>query len=170
MSTVRTRTPTQGGFTLVELLTAVTVMAILLAIATPSFRDVALAGQLRSSANDLLATSRLARSEAIKQNAVITLCVSPDGATCGTGGWEQGWIVLKGTEMLQRHAGLAPGLKISAASSLTTVTFQPTGLGATAATLTVCRATPSIGRQERVVTIDTSGRARVRKTTNGTCP
>src|SRR5829696_9083668 len=90
---MREQAKTSGGFTLIELMIAITLMAILMAIAVPSFKDASLGSELRSIANDLVAHAALARSEAIKRNALVTLCVSADGATCSAGSWEQGWIV-----------------------------------------------------------------------------
>jgi type IV fimbrial biogenesis protein FimT len=161
--------PQMGGFTLIEAMITITLMAVLLALAVPSFRDAGLSSQLRGSANDLVASAHLARSEAIKRNAVVTLCMSSDGASCtNSGGWEQGWLVWSGTP-LQRQTAAPTGLKITA-GGITSLSFQPTGAGATAAAFTVCRTTPSAGHEERVVTIDATGRPWVRRTTNAACP
>ena len=170
------------GFTLVELMVTIAIAAILLAIAVPSFDGVALSMKLTSYANDLVASTLLARSEAIKRNAVVSLCVSSDGTSCGTGGWEQGWMVMckttdntfcdsagANTMVIQYQPAVSSGWKITESSAITSVSFQPTGTGATAATLTICRATPSVGSQERVVRISASGRPSVTKTANGAC-
>jgi type IV fimbrial biogenesis protein FimT len=158
-----------GGFTLIEAMVAITVMVILMAIAVPSFKNASLSSQLRASANDLAASTYLARSEALKRNAEVTLCASSDGETCAaSGGWEQGWIVLSGAP-LQTHPAAPTGLKITA-GGVTSLSFQPTAVGATAATFTVCRATPSVGHEERIVTIDATGRPWIRRTTNASCP
>ena len=157
-----------GGFTLIEAIMAIAVMAILLTLAAPSFSGAALGSQLRASANDLAASAYLARSEALKRNAVVTMCMSADGATCAaSGGWEQGWIVLSGTTLKAQPAA-ASGMRITA-GGITSLSFQPTAAGATAAAFTVCRATP-LGGEERVVTIDATGRPWIRKTTNAACP
>lgn len=159
---------TQHGFTLIEAMVSIAVMLVLMAIAVPSFKDASLGSQLRSSANDLVASAHLARSEAIKRNAVVTMCMSSDGESCATsGGWEQGWIVL-GTTTLRRQAAVPGGLTVTA-GGITSLSFQPTAVGATAAVFTVCRATPTVGREERMVTIDATGRPWIRKTANGTC-
>ena len=71
-------------------------MAVLATLAVPSFRDASLGSRLAATANSLHGSIQIARSEAIKANAPVTLCASADGLTCATAGdWDQGWIVLR---------------------------------------------------------------------------
>lgn len=155
------------GFTLLELMVTVAVLAVLIGIAVPSLGDATLAGKLAASANDLVAGVAMGRSEAIKRNAVTSLCVSSNGTSCGSGGWEQGWIIISGSTVIQKHSAAPTGFKVT--SSVAKVDFQPTGVGNTQATITVCRSAPSAGSQERVVNVSATGRAYVSKTTTGTC-
>lgn len=162
------------GFTLIELMVAIAVMAVLLATAAPSFNNALLGSRLNAYANNLVSSAIVARSEAIKRNSAVTLCASSDGTSCAvSGGWEQGWVVMAGTTLIQRELAVPSGFKItglnSASTEIRSLTFQPTGVGATQATLTVCRATPTEGSQERVVSISATGRASATKTTLGTC-
>jgi type IV fimbrial biogenesis protein FimT len=171
------------GFTLVELMVTIAVAAILLSVAVPSFTDALLGSRLGAYANDIVASTLLARSEAIKRNVIVTVCTSGDGATCaGSGSWEQGWIVACKTSdnincdpaggnwlVFQRQQALASGIKITEAAAKIALDFQPTGVGSTQAALTVCRSMPTAGNQERVVTISATGRASVTKTTTGIC-
>lgn len=171
----------ERGFTLVELLVTISVMAILLVIAVPSFTDVTLGSKLSSYANSLAASAYLARSEAIKTNNSATLCVSSNGTSCAAGGWEQGWIVFRdpnknaavdaGEAVIQVQAALPTGMKVAADTGATSFIFSPTGVSSflSDTTLTVCRATPA-GSQERVVTIRATGRPDVKKTATGICP
>jgi type IV fimbrial biogenesis protein FimT len=156
------------GFTLVELLIGVAVLAVLMAIAVPSFSASRLNGQLRSAANGLVASANLARSEAIKRGSIVRMCVSSNGTACGTGNWRQGWIILSGTEVLHRQAAIPAEFRVTAAGGATTFDFFPTGFDATPGTLVVCRATP-LGSQERVISIDAAGRAWVIRSTTGVC-
>lgn len=161
------------GFTLIELLIVIAITAILLGLAAPSFSDASLSGKLSANANRLSASAMLARSEAIKRNVTITMCVSTDSATCaGSSAWEQGWIVvnLSTATVLQVEPAAPAGLKITDAAAATTLTFPSTGAGTTNAVFKVCRLTPSLGTQERSVTVSATGRTTVTKTTLGTCP
>ena len=158
----------QCGFTLLEAMVSIAVMLILVTIAVPSFNDASLSSQLRSSASDLMASARLARSEAMKRNAPVTMCMSSDGENCATsGGWEQGWIVRSGTT-LRRQSAAPSNLRINA-GAITSLTFQPTGVGATAASFKVCRAASPNGREGRLVTIDATGRPWMKKTSVAVC-
>lgn len=156
----------------------IAVFAILLAVAVPSFRDAALRSNIRSVANELAASSYLARSEAIKRNAVVRLCASVTDTTtaCDSTGasWSKGWFILAilpdaTTQVIQRHGALTYGYSVIPSGGLMRLDYQSTGFGSTAATLKVCRSEPEPGREERVVTIEVSGKAYVAKTTTGTC-
>jgi type IV fimbrial biogenesis protein FimT len=159
------------GVTLIELMFAIAILAILVTVAVPSFRDASLTSRLSSISNDLLASIQVARSESIKSNSVTTLCTSDDGTTCaGSGDWEQGWIILdKDGVVIQSHAALPNGYKVAEASATEVLLFEPIGVGATAASFTVCRDDP-VGNQERIVTVTATGMASVTRTTDGACP
>lgn len=81
------------GFTLVELLFAVAVMAIVIGVAVPSFQNVVRNMRLTASTNDIVASLQLARSEALKRRAPVTVCTSTDAAFCADADWNNGWIV-----------------------------------------------------------------------------
>jgi type IV fimbrial biogenesis protein FimT len=84
----------QGGFTLVELLVTLTVTALLMALAAPTFRTLLLKRSVQAAADALVSDLRLARSEAVKRSATVSVCSSVDGASCGNGAaWQGGWIV-----------------------------------------------------------------------------
>jgi type IV fimbrial biogenesis protein FimT len=156
-----------AGFTLIELMVTIAVVAILLGVAVPAFTSSQLSTQLRTSTNNLIAGAHLARSEAIKRNTIVRLCVSADGATCGSGNWNQGWIVVSGAEVLHREDAISDRYHIITASDA--YSFKPTGVDTTAGNFVICRDSP-VGTQERVVTIDAIGRAWAARTNVGVCP
>jgi len=158
------------GFTLIELLVTISIVAILASLAVPAFNEAMLGGKLTSLANNFVASAQFARSEAIKRNAAVTLCASSDGSTC-TGAWKDGWIVLAGGTVVFTQPKLPNGFVLSDAGGVTTIIFQPTGVGATYAALTLCRATPSIGSSKRTISVSVTGRPDVVKVNGATtCP
>ncbi len=158
----------QQGFTLIELMVTIMVMAIILMVAVPSFNEATLGSKLGSLANNFVASVQLARSEAIKRNAAVTLCASSDGSTC-TGAWKDGWIVRAGTTVIYTQAPLPRGFLLSESGGATSLVFQPTGVGATSATLTLCRATPTVGSQKRTIDVSLTGRPSVTKQPATSC-
>ena len=154
------------GFTLIEMMTAIFILAVLVALAVPSFRDASLSSKLSGFANDVVASTQLARSEAIKRNVTVTMCASSDGATCDDpDGWEAGWIVVADLDganeaLVQHHHPLPDEFRMRQTGGVASVLFPPTVVAANEVTLTVCRAEPE-GSQERLVTITAARNARV---------
>ena len=171
-----------AGFTLLELMVTLAVLGVLAIIAVPAFNEATLSSKLSSYASSFQASLRVARSEAIKRNATITMCRSSDGTTCaGSGTWQQGWIVfndadadgtLNGSEIrFVREGALSADYVLSSGAGTYVLTFQGSGMTATGETVTLCRATPSPGSQKRTITVDATGRATVERLTNATtCP
>jgi type IV fimbrial biogenesis protein FimT len=83
----------QKGFTLLELMTALSVAGILLAVAVPSMVDFVRVNRLRASAREVVVDLSLARNEAVLRAAPVTVCTSTDLATCSNSGWNDGRIV-----------------------------------------------------------------------------
>lgn len=171
---VQDRPARERGFTMMELLVAVSIAAVLFAIGVPMYRNASLGARLSAAANNLLASVQLARSEAIKRNVQVTLCTSSDGATCAAGGgWEQGWIVVDTVAdpdvVIQRQQNLPSGFKLTQSGGSVPLVFQPIGIGMGAATFTACRSDPP-GSQERVLTVRAAGTALVTTSETGICP
>jgi type IV fimbrial biogenesis protein FimT len=90
----------RSGYSLLELLVAVAVVAVLAGLGLPALRGLALDGRLRSDINAFVGSIALARSEAAKRAATVTVCASTDGARCADAetGFEAGWIVIVGAD------------------------------------------------------------------------
>lgn len=74
------------GFTLLELMVALAVLGVLLAIAVPSFRSVTANSALRSCTTDLITAINTARADAVNTRQVVTLT-----ANSGSAAWQSGW-------------------------------------------------------------------------------
>lgn len=81
-----------AGFTLLELMVTVAIVAILLAVGLPSFEGILRSNRVATSTNDLMASISLARSEATRNPTGAAICTSSDGVACG-GTWNNGWMV-----------------------------------------------------------------------------
>ncbi len=93
-----------NGFTLIELMTTIAVVAILLVIAIPSYEYLMTTNRLAGEINEFTSSLNFARSEAIKRGQQIVVCKSntqgcladsdPSDCSCtNAGDWGQGWII-----------------------------------------------------------------------------
>ncbi len=89
------------GFTLVELMVTIAILAILSSIAYPSFENSLLNSRQTSQFNTLLAALQHARSEASSRNTQVTICGSSDQLTCNDPDWSDGFIIFDNVRVLQ---------------------------------------------------------------------
>jgi type IV fimbrial biogenesis protein FimT len=157
--------PAQRGFTLVELMVTVSIVAILAMIAVPSYNEAMLGSKLNTLANNFVASAQLARSEAIKRNTPVTLCASADGTSCG-GNWRDGWVVLAGGAAVYTQGPFPSNFLL--AGNVTSINFQPTGVGATCAKLDLSNS--KYTSQARVLTVTATGRPKSEKSSTFACP
>ncbi len=110
----------QHGFTLVELLTVITLMAIVLGIGIPSFRSFILGQRVKTAAFAFVSSATEARSEAIKRNADVSLLAA-------SGGWSKGWTIVSGSTVLS-HQDAYDGVVFTPSASMTTqLVYQSSG-------------------------------------------
>lgn len=143
-----------SGFTLVELMVTIAIAAILASFALPAFNSFILGQRVKTASFELFSTLALARSEAIKRNADVS--VSP-----ASGGWQNGWTVTTSGTTLNRQTAFS-GLTITGGSS---ITYNRAGrLSAAATPFSISASDSSV--TARCISIDLSGRPN-RKT--GSC-
>ena len=82
-----------SGYTMMELVMTMAIVAILGTIAVPGFKFVTTSNRIATEVNGLLSDIQFARSQAVKEGLPVTVCTSSDGATCTSTDWGLGWIV-----------------------------------------------------------------------------
>ncbi|MCB1748873.1 MAG: GspH/FimT family pseudopilin [Gammaproteobacteria bacterium] len=81
------------GFTIIELMTVVAVMALLVTIGLPNFQTMVANNRVTSQVNLFSSSLQLARSEAVKSNTRVVVCPSTTGTSCTADvDWNVGWI------------------------------------------------------------------------------
>lgn len=147
------------GFTLIELMITIAVMAILMSIAVPAFQSFVQNGRMAGRANEVMAGLAYARSEAVKRAADVTVCASSDGSTC-SGTWTQGWVVLdQAGNVLRTQDAVGGSATLDGTGTLVfSANGRMTNPGALTA-LTLCPGVADIAG--RTIEIEPSGRARV---------
>jgi type IV fimbrial biogenesis protein FimT len=159
-----TATARNRGFTLIEAMVVVAIVAILGGLATPNFRQLIGTMQAKSASFDLINDLALARSEALKRNERVRIRPAGDD-----GDWSRGWVVVRvlpnGTEdatPLRARDPMGSSLSISGAPNA--LTFRPNGRpgdDTSDANMSWLISTPAIeGVAPRCVVITPTGSAR----------
>ncbi len=172
------------GFTLVELLVAMGVAAIILTAAVPSFSSSAASYRILNEANGLARDLQFARSEAIKRGQAVSVCPSTDGASClaNSTAWQGGWLVfydsngsgiVTASDTILRWQAQNPGtVTFLADNNVSVVTFNRQGaisaLPANPVTLTLHAPNTGSGAT-RCLALTPSGRASVETAGIGNC-
>jgi len=75
------------GFTLIELMIAVVVVAITLSLAIPGFKSIIHANRAATVSNQLISALHLARSEAVKRGRDVVVCRNSGGSCVDGTDW-----------------------------------------------------------------------------------
>jgi type IV fimbrial biogenesis protein FimT len=179
-----------SGFTLIEMIVTVAIVAILASIAVPSFSSLIERNRATVAANEMVSALLLARSEALKRRNNVTVCTSVDQTTCAGNGeldFSKGWIVfvdcdkdrvrgaavdcgnggLEAETVLKAQLG-GKGMNVNKGGDTAKAhyfTYNFTGRTDISATFTVTKESSSTTLKEVVVSL--TGRVR---TCDGVCP
>jgi len=150
------------GFTVIEAMVVVAILAILAAFAAPAMNQLIRTQKVRSIAYDLFADLTYARSQAIARGHNVGI-----GSKAGTNWGVSGWMVrdLSNGDTL-RDTGAGPkGVKFTADAP--GLVFLPTGRTAANVSFTIAPEESAPDDQKRCVRISPSGRP---NSTTGACP
>ena len=145
------------GVTLFELMIVLSIAGIILTLGVPSFQAVIANQRMTGATNEMVMSLNLAKSEAVKRVAYVSICKSSNGLTCNAAvEWDAGWIVFANTtnanldsvdvgdELIRVHPQLRDSLTFVSIGNIDSfLSFRPTGTVGTAVanltgTLTIC--------------------------------
>lgn len=150
------------GFTLVELLFSLLVLAVLMMLAIPGYQSFVNSNRLTAQANELVSDFSMARSEAGARSRPAQVCIAATSTSCATSGsdWAAGRIIwvdtngsstLDAAEIIKYAPPLDGGVSLVASgpSNTTALIFQPYGgvSGGSTWTFTLCVPGDTKGRQ-----------------------
>ena len=159
----------QQGFTIVELMITVALIAIIAAIGIPSYQDVVASNRVVTSINELHAGLRLARVEAVKRNADVVFCATSDSASC-SGTWNDGWLIFHDAdgdgvadadELIRVGEGVHNGYNLTFSGGGTSITFLARGMtNGQSGTFKLCDSEADAGLARGIILLTTGATRR----------
>jgi len=158
----------------------VIILGVVLALAIPNYIGAVNGSRLTSTANELLASLKQARAEAIRRNQRVVVCPSVNGTSCSTN-WSQGWLVFEDTnrddavsggEEIIAVATPAQGTQVlpsAAISGTHRIRYSPDGFARAAnrallnARFAVCRPVAQPADNVRDVTLTSGSRTTIQR-------
>ena len=175
------------GFTVIEMMVALTVAVILMGTAIPAFSRMSAQNHLASTANDFVSAFASARQAAIQLSKPVTVCAGDSSGCFSTVEWSRGWVMFVDddrdgaldTNERVLYSGITRRNDVHVAGNhpmQKSVIFTPQGFAVqpggafSAGTLRVC-VTARIDDNARNLVLSKGGRLRVdRADYAGACP
>lgn len=148
------------GFTLIELMITIVILAILISLAVPSFNSVIQGNRTLTLTDELSTAIQLARSEALKRRKNVIICRSNAASTACEDGtdWSGGWQVRQVSGDLIRVWDATPSAAVTGPS--TGITFQSNGLrNGTGAEIFEVQVDGCKDSKKRVINVSVTGNA-----------
>lgn len=184
-----TSTPEQKtlGFTIIEMIITVALLAVMLAVAVPGFGNLYQSNNLATASNRFVSSLALTRNEAISRNASVIMCNTNAANTqCATNGaWESGWAIwidldnggltdIDSNELIQTEEAMPAGYTLRATTYANVITFVPTGeasgdLTSAPDTFRLCDNT-QVAANSRSINFNAVGRAWTTTNPVASCP
>jgi type IV fimbrial biogenesis protein FimT len=173
-----------GGFTLIELMVSVAIVALMIGLAVPSYRYSINSSRVASDSDGLLSALQLARTEAIRRGLSVTVCSSnATGSACsGSNNWKTGWLVFvdlnnnasydAGDTLVRRQSALTSANAVIADNNTSAVRFNREGIASGLANdpVTVSFSPPTnSSTQKRCLAISMAGRMLIQRHAQGAC-
>ena len=148
-----------AGVSLIEMLTTVSILAVLLAIASPGLASLTSANALSAAQGELASAMMLARTEAVRRSVSVGLAATAPVAGAEFSG---GWTVFvdlnenrqydEGEPIVRQQPSFPPGTRVATANGATAITFNGRGFltPSTLVTFTLCSRAARKGYQVRV--------------------
>jgi type IV fimbrial biogenesis protein FimT len=160
----------QTGLTMIELMVVITIVALLAGMAAPSLVDLINSTRLSSTMSQLTNDLNRARSEAVKRNRRVLVCVRSTDTTCGAvTNWQNGWLVCydedqdgtcdatSATNPNPIAVHQAINARLTLTGSAATIRFNPTGTQGAGGAATLTLAGTWTGAVSSVATIAATG-------------
>lgn len=120
----------EQGFTIIELMFTIALLAILLGLGVPAFTSALKSNRVTAEVDKFISALNLARIEAIKRNTTVRICKSDDGETCGDSAvdWHDGWLIWADKDADGViDSGVDPIIQLAEQAALSSLRITPSG-------------------------------------------
>jgi len=165
----------QYGFTLIEMMVTLVLVAILVSAAVPGFQSVIQNNKVAATIGPFISAIQLARVEAIKRGRSVSLCSASDASmtTCGgVGDWGKGWIMFSDPDDTGVLASVGQRIQVhsngkyqaTVNTPMTRITFTSNGFCSSGVGQFSLSAPGCTGNHGKLLSLSTTGRLSVSAT------